>query len=197
MFLRAVRRRRRAVELILAREGRHGLASGGLSQWFGSLAPHTRFEGHIPQSIVFPQPSPTTPHCAPSWSHVFGRQPQWLVTPPAPHARGAGHAPQCNIPPHPSDASPQSKPSAAQVVGVHGPAPHWLGADAPHTCIGPHMPHISVCPQPSDTAPHLAPSVAHVVGLHSHLVPLHDEGAAQLPQSRRPPQPSSTIPHSA
>jgi hypothetical protein len=124
-------------------------------------------------------------------------QPQRFAVPPPPHVWGAVHIPQWSMPPQPSDASPQSRPSDAHVFGVHGPAPHWLGAAAPHTCVGGHMPHMSVCPQPSDVVPQLAPCAAQVVGLQAHLFAMHERGVAQFPQSSFVPHPSSTMPHSA
>jgi hypothetical protein len=104
--------------------------------------------------------------------------------------------PQCSVAPQPSEASPQSNPSDAHVLGVHEPAPHWFGTEAPHTCMPLHVPHVIVRPQPSDAVPHFAPKSPHDFGLHSHLFTLHEKGGVQLPQSSRPPQPSSTIPHS-
>jgi hypothetical protein len=57
--------------------------------------------------MTAPQPSSIMPHLAPTASHVFGRQPQWLGEPAPPHVRGAVQVPQSIVWPHPSDVVPQ------------------------------------------------------------------------------------------
>ena len=79
--------------------------------------------GHVPQSMVLPQPSPSMPHCFPahasslvaawqsSWTgvHTFGDT--------TPHSCPLAHAPQSRVAPQPSAMTPQLLPCASHDWG--------------------------------------------------------------------------------
>src|ERR1019366_3739495 len=118
----------------------------------------------VPQrGVVPPQPSPTTPHVAPTFAQVFAVQtkmgppseptpelPPHLLGPPPPQNCGLVQVPvaldgpmdppQPPPPRPPSPAMPQSKPSWAQVLGMHLRPPSTVLLMSPPQIPGPPPP---------------------------------------------------------
>jgi len=117
--------------------------------------------GHEPQSILPPQPLPTTPQYWPDAStHSVGVQPtvpgvapHTFEMPPAPQLRGAAQLPQSSARPHPSPMEPQYVPPTwAQVRGAH-PSTSVLQTFCTQACPPVQSPQSSVPPQPSPITP--------------------------------------------
>ena len=117
--------------------------------------PHTWLVGHVPQSMVSPQPLPCMPQAYPCWVHVIGTQPpvpQTFGLAP-PHVWPVAHVPQSSVPPHVSLALPQSKPCDAHVCLLHGGAPHTFSVPPPPQVSGAvHVPQSCTLP-PAEVAP--------------------------------------------
>jgi hypothetical protein len=109
----------------------------------------------LPQSAVTPpQPSATTPHCAPRSVHDFGVQfalppPHVKSWPPPPHVSGAVHEPQSITAPQPSPTGPHVAFCEAHVCKPQ-PALPLPGASTPPPLSGAFPPPL--LPQPTSRA---------------------------------------------